>query len=66
MLAAAAEGLATCCVGFAVPMLNTPETRAELQIPATISAFAPIIIGVPRGQIYPTSRRDPVIVSRIR
>ncbi len=66
MLAAAAEGLATCCVGFAVPMLNTPESKAELQIPATLSAFAPIIIGVPRGQVYPTARKDPVIVSRIR
>lgn len=66
MLAAAAEGLATCCVGFAVPALNAAETKAELQMSPTLEAIAPIIVGIPQGEIYPAPRRDADIVSRIR
>jgi nitroreductase len=48
MLAACAMGLGTCCIGFAVHMLNRPEVKAELGIPADVVAVAPIIVGRPR------------------
>ena len=65
-LAASAEGLGTCCIGFAVPMLNTPETKAELGVPAALRAVAPIIIGVPTEETPPTPRKTPVVISWIR
>ncbi|WP_456710051.1 hypothetical protein [Bradyrhizobium sp. USDA 4452] len=33
MLAATAQSLGTCCFGFAVGALNTPEVKKELGIP---------------------------------
>jgi len=66
MLAACADGLGTCCIGFAVPVLNTPEGKAECGIPADVHAFAPIIVGVPRGETLPVPRKSPVILSWIR
>ena len=63
MLAASAMGLGTCCIGSAVPALNAPETKAELGIPADVTAVAPIIVGVPDGEASPVPRRDPEIVS---
>ncbi len=33
MLAACTIGLGTCCIGLALPYLNTAETKAELEIP---------------------------------
>jgi nitroreductase len=66
MLAAFAEGLGTCCIGFAVPVLNTAEAKAELGMASDLQAFAPIIIGVPRDRTLPTARKAPVIASWIR
>ena len=34
MLAACADGLGTCCIGFAVAALNDPNFKAELGVPA--------------------------------
>jgi nitroreductase len=65
MLAACADGLGTCCIGFAVPVLNSPEAKAELGIPADVHAFAPIIVGVPRGDVGPVPRKPPVILNWI-
>jgi nitroreductase len=66
MLSACADGLGTCCIGFAVPVLNTPETKAELGIPADVQAFAPMIVGVPRGEVRPVPRKPPVVLRWIR
>jgi nitroreductase len=66
MLAACADGLGTCCIGFAVPALNTPEWKAELGIPSNVHAFAPIIVGVPRGETHVVPRKPPVILNWIR
>jgi len=66
MLAACADGLGTCCIGFAVPVLNAPDVKAELAIPAKVQAFAPIIVGVPRDETPPTSRKAPVVLNWIR
>jgi nitroreductase len=62
MLAACAKGLGTCVIGFAVSALNTPEWKAELKIPAEMTAIAPIIVGVPAGETPPVPRKQPEIV----
>lgn len=53
LLAAYAQGLGTCVIGFAVSALNTPEWKAELKIPAEMTAVAPMIVGVPAGVTPP-------------
>jgi len=63
MLAACARGLATCVIGSAVPILNTPDVKRELGIPADVSAVAPIVVGVPRGEAPPVSRKPPEILT---
>jgi nitroreductase len=62
MLAASALGLGTCCIGSAIPALNSPEMKGELGIPGNVEAVAPIIVGVPRGPTNETPRKDPVIL----
>ena len=66
MLAAKADGLGTCCIGFAVQALNTSEAKSELGIPADVHAFAPIIVGVPRAETLPTPRKSPVVLNWVR
>jgi nitroreductase len=62
MLAACSMGLGTCVIGSAVPALNTPEIKAELGVPAELTAIAPIIVGVPSGETSPTARKEPEIL----
>jgi len=45
MLAACAEGLGTCWIGFAQMWLATPAGKEALQAPASCLPVAPIIIG---------------------
>lgn len=66
MLAAAARGLGTCVIGFAVPVLNTREVRLELDIPDEGAAVAPILLGLPRGETPPVPRRPPQMLRWIR
>jgi len=66
MLAACSLGLGSCCIGFAVPLLNTPEVKRELGIPPDVLAVAPIIVGVPAGSTPPVPRKAPEILSWIR
>lgn len=63
MLAACDAHLGTCCIGFAVGLLNTPEVKTELHFPTTGAAVAPLIVGYPRGEPPPVPRADPKIVS---
>jgi nitroreductase len=63
MLAACAKGLGTCVIGFAVSALNMPQWKAELNIPAEMTAIAPIIVGVPAGETPPVPRRQPEILT---
>jgi len=65
-LAARALGLGTCCIGFAVPALNDPEVKAELDIPPDIAAIAPLIVGTPRSAPPPVPRAGPQILSWFR
>jgi len=66
MLAACALGLGTCCIGSAVPALNSSDTKAELGIPSDVEIVAPIIVGVPREAAAAVSRKNPTIVSWTR
>lgn len=64
MLAAWALGLGTCCIGSAVPVLNSPEVKRELGIAPEIDVIAPIIIGVPAQETAgPAQRKDPQILA---
>ena len=62
MLAASAVGLGTCCIGFAIPALNDPEVKHEVGIPADVTAVAPIIVGVPKGETPPVGRKAPEVL----
>ena len=62
MLAACSLDLGTCCIGFALPLLNTPEVKQELGIPADVTVVAPIIVGVPTGPAPSVSRKAPEIL----
>ncbi len=63
MLAATAKGLGTCCIGFAVGILNTPDAKRELGIPESGAAVAPIIVDVSKQTPAPVSRKPPEIFS---
>jgi nitroreductase len=53
MLAARAEDLGSCWIGFAEAWLALPEAKAELGLPDAARPVAPIILGHPRA--WPTS-----------
>jgi nitroreductase len=61
MLAAYAEGLGTCWIGFAQGFLNTPEGKHELGLPAGSRPVAPIIVGHPKSAPAPVQHKDPEI-----
>lgn len=62
MLAAHAQGLGTCWIGFARPWLELAETRAELGLPSDCTPVAPIVVGVPAAVPPPVEHRKPVVV----
>jgi nitroreductase len=62
MLAAFALGLGTCCIGSAVPALNTAEAKTEFGIPPDVDAIVPIIVGVPSEPGVEVPRKDPHIL----
>lgn len=66
MLAACDAGLGSCCIGFAIPLLNTPEIKAELAIPSDTAAIAPIIVGYPAHAVPPVARTEPQILCWLR
>jgi nitroreductase len=62
MLSALSYDLASCVIGFAVPALNSPEWKSELEIPEQMTAVAPIILGWPAGATLATKHHSPVIL----
>ncbi len=66
MLAAIEAGLGTCPIGFAVPVLNTLDTKRELGFPETGAVLAPIIVGYPAAVPPAVPRAEPRIVSWVR
>jgi len=63
MLAARAMGLGTCVIGLAAAALNTPEWKKELNVPAGLTAYAPIIVGVPSAQTPAAGRREAEVLA---
>ncbi len=63
MLAACALGLGTCCIGSAVPVLNTAEAKADLNIPADVTPVVPIVVGIPAGASSDVPRKAPDVLS---
>jgi nitroreductase len=61
MLAARADGLGTCWIGFAQAWLGTPEGKAALGMPAAYVPVAPIIVGHPKAWPTPVPRKEPEI-----
>jgi len=61
MLAAFAEGLGTCWIGFAQSYLNTAEGKAALGAPKEWVPVAPIIVGRPTRAPSPIPRKEPEI-----
>jgi nitroreductase len=62
MLAACAMELGTCVIGSALTALNTPDIKAELNIPEEFSIIVPITLGYPSGDTPPSPRRKPLIL----
>lgn len=65
LLAAHAEGLATCPIGLALPALRQPELKRSLGIPAGYTPVFAATLGYPRESPAPTPRRAPEIVAWI-
>ncbi|HWW73578.1 MAG TPA: nitroreductase family protein [Duganella sp.] len=61
MLAACAEGLGSCWIGFAQGYLNTPQGKRALGLPDTCTAVAPIIVGHAKTAPLPVLRKAPDI-----
>jgi nitroreductase len=61
MLAACAEQLGSCWIGFAQGWLDTAEGRAAIALPADYKPIAPIIVGHPRAAMPPVPRHEPQI-----
>ena len=59
MLSACTAGLGTCVIGLAVPALNSPEWKKQLDIPAEMTAYAPILLGYPAEALVPSPARKP-------
>jgi nitroreductase len=66
MLAACDAGLGSCPIGFAVPVLNSPEVKAELGLPESGAAIAPILVGYPLVVPDPVERAEPRVLSWTR
>lgn len=56
MLAACAEGLGTCWIGFAQRWLETEDGQRAVQVPSAYRPIAPIIVGHPSAATAPTAR----------
>jgi len=62
MLAAVAQGLGSCWVGFSRPWLNQPAAKKALGVPTDWSPVAPLAIGYPAETPAPPGRHAPEIV----
>ena len=66
MLAAYAKGLGTCCIGFAIPILNVPDVKGEIGIPPAVTAVAPMIVGYARGTVPDVPRKAPRVLHWVK
>jgi nitroreductase len=61
MLAAHANGLGTCWIGFAQSFLNAPEGKKTLDFPSSWVTVAPIIVGYAKAAIPAVPRKTPTV-----
>lgn len=61
MLAACAEELGTCWIGFAQPWLASPAGKEAIEIPTNARPVAPIVLGHPKSKPAPVRRKEPEI-----
>ncbi|MGZ5125182.1 MAG: nitroreductase family protein [Burkholderiales bacterium] len=66
MLAACEKGMGTCCIGFAVPVLNEPDVKQELHIPEDYRAIAPIVVGYPKTMVPAVARKPAEILHWVK
>jgi nitroreductase len=66
MLAACDAGLGSCPIGFALPLLETPEIKTEIGLAPTGAAIAAIILGYPSVVPPAIERREPEVLSWTR
>jgi len=65
ILAACAMNLGSCVVASALPAMSLPDVKSSLGIPAGFAAIAPVIIGYPKTETAPSSRKAPLILKSI-
>ncbi len=63
MLSARAAGLGTCCIGFALELLNSDEVKAELHMPSEAEIAAAIVVGYAREFPPPVLRAAPKVTA---
>lgn len=62
LLAAYGANLGSCVIGAAVAELNTQKWKKKLEIPAEMTAYAPVIVGYLAGDTPRTSREPPEVL----
>jgi len=65
ILAACAMNLGSCVVASALPAMSLPDVKSSLGIPTGFAAIAPVIIGYPKTETAPSSRKAPLILKSI-
>jgi len=65
MLAACAMDCGTCVIASALPAILLPEMKSNLGITADYTPIAPIIVGYPKTEAAPSSRKAPLILNTI-
>jgi nitroreductase len=63
LLSARAAGLGTCCIGFALDLLNSAELKAELQMPDEAEIASAIVLGYAREFPPPIVRAAPKVTA---
>ena len=64
MLAAHAQGLGTCWIGFAESFLNRSEIKARYHVPEDFRLVSALTLGFARGHLPEAERRTPRIFYR--
>lgn len=63
MLAAHALGLGSCCIGWALPLVQRSEVKARLGIPEDVTPAIPVVLGWPAESPEAPQRIPPRILS---
>lgn len=61
MLAAHAQGLGTCWIGFAEAFMNQPEIKARYQVPENFQIVSTMSIGYAKATMPEAKRKEPRI-----